>query len=139
MSSPVLVATDFSEYSARATRMGLQLAASLNAPLLMVHVVEPIQQTEADPEIEAFQQQLMLDGQKKMQAELARWHGEQHSACLIELGPRVPTLLRIIEEHKPLVVVMGSRLQDLKRVGISLEVLLQCPYPMLLVPHSVEE
>lgn len=134
--SAIFVATDFSEYSAQATKMGLQLAAALHAPLLLVHVVEPC--TRADADIDAFHDELLQQGQRRMHDELARWSGDSDAASLIELGHRVPTLLRLIEEHKPLMVVMGSRLQDLRRVGISLEVMLQCPYPVLLVPHHVQ-
>jgi nucleotide-binding universal stress UspA family protein len=139
MSAPIFVATDFSEYSAKATMMGLRLAAVLDAPLLLVHVVEPVgDPNQADREILAFHEQLLEEGQRKMHLELRRWSGEREAATLIELGHRVPTLLRLIEEHKPAMVVMGSRLRDLHRIGISLEVLLQCPYPVLLVPHHSE-
>jgi nucleotide-binding universal stress UspA family protein len=131
----VLIATDFSDSSEHATHYGLSLAQSMGAAVLLVHVVEPIGDPAAeDPEIRQFHQDLIEKGRARLAAALQGFQGAASSQ--IELGHRLPTLLRIIEEQRPHLVVLGSRLRETRHVGTGLELLAHCPYPVLLVPFS---
>lgn len=136
MPQPILVATNFDRNS-NATRWGVQLAQALQLPLLLAHVVEPVgEPAKADLEIQLFHKQLLDDGQIKLNQELQQCSAGDCAGTLIEVGPRLETLLQVIEDHHPQMLIMGKRLNAPEHTPISLQILARTSCPVVLVPDG---
>ena len=133
----IVVATDFSPLSQRAADYAAKLATSCEAQLCVVHVVEPIEHpATADEESRAFHAELLEKAQVKLDAEVERL-GDPLIVRRVELGHRASTMVALVRALDPLMLVMGSSIQEwptTHRVGTSLQFLVQAPCPVLFVP-----
>lgn len=134
MRQPILIATDFNESSPHLLQEGINLAKALQAPVVMAHAVEAIDDpAESDHDIQLFHQELMQMAEEKMTRERAVWPEDVPVCTLIELGSRVDVLLRLVEENKPSMLLMGTPFREGPPVGIGLQLMLRCPCPVLIV------
>lgn len=135
--SLILAATDFSPLAQRSVDYAGHLAASSGAELCLIHIVEPIENPEtADEETRVFHAELLEKAGLKLAAEIGRL-GRSGVTSRVELGHRVPTLVSLVKDLSPWMLVMGTTLQDwptTHRVGIGLQFMVQAVCPVLFVP-----
>lgn len=138
MQNPILVGIDF---EARSTPAILEHAylqgRALGRPVLLVHVVEPIEDPRsADAESRAFHEALLEKSQDQMRGLAAAAPSEVVLETAVELGPRVEVLRRLAEQRGALMLVLGSPFRGGPPVGVGLQLLAQSPCPMLIVPYA---
>ena len=138
MEQPILIATDFNPDMPHVMEQGIRLAKALQTHIVLVHAVEPIDEPDtADHETESFHADLIVKAEAKMAEEKASRTDEVDLRTLVELGRRVDVLLRLVEERKPLMLVMGSPFRNsTPPVGIGLHLLVRCSCPVLIVPKA---
>lgn len=135
---PILVGTNFSDASAAATREAVQLARALQAPLVLVHEVEPIEHPDtADPDTRRFHRELIEKAHEHMAAELKVCPSDVDVSCRVELGQRVLVLAALTESYQPRLVVLGNRGEGESSFSVSRRLLAQIRFPTLLVPAPV--
>lgn len=132
MSLPILVATNFDRNS-NATKWGVRLAQALQVPLLLAHVVDP---AEAELKTELFHKQLLDDVQVKLNHELQHFSAGESAGTLIEVGRRVETLLQMIADHRPQLLVIGKRTTTPQQTPFCQEILARSPCPVVQVPDG---
>lgn len=134
----ILVGTDFSENSDRAFDKACEIAQHMGERVHLLHVVEPVDDPDSqDPETQEFYAALTSRSEARLAAEQAANTRPVQVTCSVEIGPRVPTLLRVAEELQADLLVMGSQpwTEDTPpRLGVSQKVALTCPRPVMLVP-----
>jgi nucleotide-binding universal stress UspA family protein len=149
MTGPVLVATDFSPLSVRAADAACELARALRLPLILAHVVEPVDGGDRDPESTEFEERLLELAREKLVQESARYP-DLAVSTMVELGHRVSSLLALIARLDASMLVLGSSAPaspgglesppDSPRgatgvnFGVALRLVLKASLPILLVP-----
>lgn len=147
----ILVPTDFSEHSRRALEQALVLAEKMGASIDLLHVWEPPWSVNADAVT-------MMAGSATTTAEttglaqagrdLHAWVEQYGKGSVtvrphVEQGPPPDTLLRVIEEGKYDLVVMGTHgrtgLARLVLGSVAQKVAARAPCPVLTVRSSGEE
>jgi nucleotide-binding universal stress UspA family protein len=137
MTKPIIVGTDFSEKEPPVLEEGRRLARALGCHVVLVHVVEPIEKDSSDTEVEDFHDSLMAKAEEKMAAIRENWPGDVDLCTLIELGPRVEVLVRLVRERDARMLVLGTPWRDLRgpqSLGVGLPLLVLCPCPVVVVP-----
>lgn len=130
MNREILVATDFSPLSRRATDFAALLAREAGARLGLVHVIEPIEDpASADEDSRSFHQALLEKATRNLESESQRL-GNENLEKFALIGPRVETLLQMAQRRKPMMMVVGR--DDHPGVGLRFEVQASCP--VLSVP-----
>ena len=140
--SRILIAVDGSAHSMKAIGVGSQIAAALNASLLLFHVVrlekvpeamrqfaktEQLPGTDVDNLIRSARQ--MLAGE----ADKARSAGVNNVDIEVDKGPIARTIVATAKRIDADMIVLGSRgmgdLEGLLRGGVShrVEILAKCP------------
>ena len=136
MSNAIIVGTDLSPHTSTIVNEGLKLARALQARLLLVHAVEPIEDpAEADGDTRAFHEQLIEKAEQKINAQRHQWPQDVELVTSVELGSRVEVLVRLCREREARMLVMGSPFRGSgPLVGIGLQLMAQCPCPVVIVP-----
>ena len=94
--------------------------------------MEPI---EADGDTRAFHNQLIDNAESKLKAQLQEWSEDVELQTSVELGSRVEVLVRLVREREARMLVMGSPFRGSgPPVGIGLQLMAQCPCPVVVVP-----
>jgi nucleotide-binding universal stress UspA family protein len=132
----IIVGTDLSPHTSSIVDEGLKLARALHEPILLVHAVEPIENpAEADRDTHAFHNQLLSSAEEKLNAQRREWPSDVELLTAVELGSRVEVLVRLVREREARMLVMGSPFRNSgPPVGIGLQLMAQCPCPVVLVP-----
>lgn len=137
MSRPVIVGTDFNPATPHILETGRQLARALGGHVILLHVVEPIEDPDAaDGEVQDFHDGLMQRAEARMAEQRQRWPGEVDLCTLVELGPRVEVMLRLIHDRQAVMLVVGSPFRGGPPVGIGLQLVARCTCPLLIVPDQ---
>lgn len=135
MTLPIIVGTDFNPESSRILDTGRRLAQALGGHVVLVHAIEPIEDPQAaDRDTEQFHDRLMRQAEAHMAEVREAWPGDVDLCTLIELGSRVEVLLRLVEERKAMMLVLGSPFRGGPPVGIGLQLIAQSPCPLVIVP-----
>lgn len=118
----ILVPTDFSEYSDKALRQGLDIAKQYNATVYLYHVIEDPHQTIVDyslpeAEITALERDEMEVAKKMMQKQLEKFPQAQEVSVNLEVGEGHPSeeILRAVKKLGVDLIVIAS----LGRTGLA--------------------
>lgn len=109
MYKKVLFATDFDETGVKAAHKAKKIADENNAPLLLVHVVEPIP-AYAYPGFAGFAEvevSIREQAEKELHS-LAKKLGVPKENCMLEFGSTKNEILRVAEEQKVDLIITGS-------------------------------
>jgi nucleotide-binding universal stress UspA family protein len=136
---PVLVATDFSDASARAVRWAADLAKELASALLLLHVVVPIAVApQWQAYLEGTDQARVTDAGAQLDRLKTQFDGSVQCESLVECGRPADAIASIADRRGAGVIVMGlaSRQGFLgARPGsIAYRVLCLAKVPVLIVP-----
>jgi len=136
MSHAIIVGTDLSPHTHTIIDEGLRLARALQGHLVLVHAVEPIEDpAEADRDTHAFHNQLIEKAEEILNAQRHQWPPDVELRTSVELGSRVEVLVRLVREQDARMLIMGSPFRgNGPPVGIGLQLMAQCPCPVVLVP-----
>ena len=105
----ILLATDFSQWTARALDVAFSLAKSVGAEVCMVHGIEPIAGGE-DASDEEFFSELVERSRERLEALVQRAEAEGISARFhIEIGHRWKIILDLAEADDVDLIIMGRR------------------------------
>lgn len=140
----ILLATDFSERSAKAEAYAVEMAIQSRAALHVVTAIEPIMGVEAGDEDAAefkeFYDKLIRRAETELEARLGRWTSEHQMVVRhhIHLGHRWQVVVEASETHDVDLVVLGKRplSADMAFGTTSQKVFLACKRPVLFVPAS---
>ncbi len=104
----ILLATDFRNSTAAATRWAADLAVDIGAPLVLAHVVEPvIVPGQGGPALAAdFEGDRVASGQR-MLASLASSSRGGRTECVVSVGHPGDTIASLAREYRAGLVVMG--------------------------------
>lgn len=142
MISRILIAIDGSAYSMKAAKLGSQIAAAMNADLVLLYVVPPNRVPSAIEEFAKTEQlpgtnvEKLMRGAKKFledRAEKARSAGVKKIGIEVEKGPVARTIIDTAKRNDADMIVLGSKgvsdLEGLLRGGVShrVEALAKCP------------
>lgn len=142
MISKILIAVDGSKHSMKGVDVGSQIAAGLNARLVLLHVVREEKIPEAMREFAKAEHLEMMDidirkrGAQHMLAKAVdkvRANGVNEVDIEVEEGPIARMIVRRAEQHGVDMIVVGSRgmgdIEGLLRGGVShrVETLAKCP------------
>ncbi len=132
----ILVPVDFTRKNARAVRVAARLATQRGASVTLLHVIERVDAGD-DAALAGFYRGLEKSARTKMGALLAS-AGRVPTHAEIVYGNRVNEILRLAEENKTDLIVMGSHRLALKHPGqnwgtISYKIGILARCPVLLV------
>ncbi len=110
----VMLATDFSERSAAAERLALEMAVARGAALHIVNAIEPIMgvddQDEEAAEFEDFYEKLLQRADREVEKRIEAW--QEHNIIVrhhVQIGPRWRVILDYAESANVDVLVLGRR------------------------------
>ena len=143
----ILVPVDFSPYSEAAVRLASDLANSLSAPLIILHVVHDPGEAPGYYSVKGKKKQLrrmedvaseMLDEfVNKMSGELANSKAMKSASRMLVKGLPVTRILEVVDTEKPRMVVMGSQgrtgLKHLFLGSKAEQIVRLCPIPVTIV------
>ena len=132
----VLVPVDFTRKNVRAVKIAAKLATSRGAALTLLHVIERVDAGD-DGALAGFYRGLEKNARTKMGALLAS-AGKVPAHAEIVYGNRVDEVLRLAEENRTDLIVMGSHRVDRRHPGqnwgtISYKIGILARCPVLLV------
>jgi nucleotide-binding universal stress UspA family protein len=132
----ILVPVDFTKKNARAVSVAAKLATQRGASVTLLHVIERVDAGD-DAALAGFYRGLEKSARTKMGALLAS-AGRVPTHAEIVYGNRVNEILRLAEENKTDLIVMGSHRLALKHPGqnwgtISYKIGILARCPVLLV------
>ncbi len=132
----VLVPVDFTRKNARAVKVAAKLATQRGASVTLLHVIERVDAGD-DAALAGFYRGLEKSAREKMGVLLAL-AGRVAAHAEIVYGNRVNEILRLAEENKTDLIVMGSHRLALKHPGqnwgtISYKIGILARCPVLLV------
>jgi nucleotide-binding universal stress UspA family protein len=132
----VVVGTDLTEETAGLLAEAERMAQAFEGHVVLVHAVQPIEDPEqADQDTRAFHEQLMSKAEQWMEGQRQKWDREVDLCTCVQLGPRVEVLLHEVRARQARLLVLGSPFRgEGPPVGIGLQVLAQCPCPVLIIP-----
>lgn len=153
----ILIPVDFSEYSERACRIGFNHAKAIGAEVVLLHVFF----------IPVFPRGIMLDNlmpyqtvdeetsltlQKNVQHKMDHFeksvrksiksgdYPEVPFTCILQYGLPEDEILSYAKEHKPTLIIMGTRgsgKKDIDLIGsVTAEVIEQAKVPVLTIPEE---
>lgn len=138
----ILVATDFSEAAAAALQWAVKVAQELSLPLILVHVVPPI---NVPPRWQSYAAE--SNAERVAQARSKLVHLSQHSCggqpceIVVSTGDPADSIAAIAQEHRAGLIVVGLGGDPgpfPSRPGsIAYPVLCQARVPVLVVPAGV--
>lgn len=139
----IVLATDFSDQSAKAEALAVDLAVSCQATLHVVHGIEPIMgvEDEDSAEFEEFYHRLIERAEAEMEDRSAGWASRQLIVKQhVQIGPRWKVVLEVADQEEADLVVLGRRTYTSgKRVPLgttSQKVFYGCSRPVMLIPHE---
>ena len=149
---PILVPVDFSPYSEAAVRLASELGTSLNAPLIILHVVHDPGEAPGYYAVKGKKKQLrrledvagemMEEFVNKMSGELANSKAMKSASHMLVKGLPVTRILEIVDKEKPRMVVMGSQgrtgLKHLFLGSKAEQIVRLCPVPVTIVKDNHE-
>ena len=132
----VLVPVDFTRRNVRAVKIAAKVASSRGASLTLLHVIERVDAGD-DAALAGFYRGLEKSARTKMGTLLAA-AGKVPTHAEIVYGNRVDEVLRLADENRADLIVMGSHRVDRKHPGqnwgtISYKVGILARCPVLLV------
>jgi nucleotide-binding universal stress UspA family protein len=140
----IMVAVDFSEYSAPTTRYAIRLARDLAAGLLLVNVInqrdvymmEKVATRYPEFKFEKHMQAYHQDRHDKMAALVEETGCEaMKPETMVRVGEPYEALLAVIEEEGPEMLVMGTKgrtnLIDTVIGSCAQKMFRRCPIPLL--------
>jgi nucleotide-binding universal stress UspA family protein len=132
----VLVPVDFTKRNARAVKIAAKVASSRGASLTLLHVIERVDAGD-DAALAGFYRGLEKNARTKMGPLLAA-AGKVPTHAEIVYGNRVDEVLRLADENRADLIVMGSHRVDRKHPGqnwgtISYKIGILARCPVLLV------
>jgi nucleotide-binding universal stress UspA family protein len=126
----ILYPTDLSEESFSAAQYALSFALEYAAQLTVLHVAPGMMQTSTKPLARAFRDEV----RGMIAVEVRSWCEPD---CLVESGDPAETILRIAEERKTDLIVLGirnPRALAIQRIGnVAYRVLAEAACPVLTV------
>ena len=149
---PILVPVDFSPCSRAALDLAVELAAALNAPLVVLHVVHDPGEAPGYYRVKGRDQHLhrIEDVARDMLADFVREASHRHpqqealkkAEQKLVVGLPVTRTLEVVEQIAPRIMVMGSA----GRTGISRfllgskaeQLVRLCPVPVVIVKEPAE-
>lgn len=144
----ILVAIDFSEFSATAVEFALSLGKQLQSRLTMVHVLQSYEEDEEETfpleELHTLAQQEEAALRRKVQPYLDKAAAAQISADFVTLRGFNPadTLLHFLGENRLDLLVIGthgrSGLKQLFQGSVAEKLLCMSPIPVLTVHPAIE-
>ncbi|MFN8614182.1 MAG: universal stress protein [Vulcanimicrobiota bacterium] len=132
----IVVGTDLTEESVALLAEAERMARAFEGHVVLVHAVQPIEDPDqADADTQAFHEKLMNQAEEWMERQRQAWDREVDLCTCVQLGPRVQVLLHEVKGRQARLLVLGSPFRGSgPPVGIGLQVLAQCPCPVLIVP-----
>lgn len=132
----IVVGTDLTDETASLLAEAERMAKAFEGHVVLVHAVQPIEDPDqADVDTRAFHEQLMAKAEEWMESQRQKWDREVDLCTCVELGPRVQVLIQEVKARQARLLVLGSPFRgDGPPVGIGLQVLAQCPCPVLIIP-----
>ena len=132
----VLVPVDFTRKNVRAVKIAAKVASARGAALTLLHVIERVDAGD-DAALTAFYRGLEKNARTKMGALLAS-AGKVPAHAEIVYGNRVDEVLRLADENRTDLIVMGSHRVDRRHPGqnwgtISYKIGILARCPVLLV------
>ena len=132
----ILVPVDFTKRNVRAVKIAAKVASSRGASLTLLHVIERVDAGD-DAALAGFYRGLEKNARTKMGPLLAA-AGKVPTHAEIVYGNRVDEVLRLADENRADLIVMGSHRVDRKHPGqnwgtISYKVGILARCPVLLV------
>ncbi len=141
----ILVPTDGSECAARALETAITFARSLNAEIVVCHVVDVAQAAVMSggeaPLVEGSLAILETDGAHILDAAVARAASEVRASSLTAEGRPVEEIERLAGELQPAFIVIGSHgrtgLERAVMGSVAEGVVRSAPVPVMVVPRRV--
>ena len=132
----ILVPVDFTKRNVRAVKIAAKVASSRGASLTLLHVIERVDAGD-DAALAGFYRGLEKSARARMGTLLAA-DGKVPTHAEIVYGNRVDEVLRLADENRADLIVMGSHRVDRKHPGqnwgtISYKVGILARCPVLLV------
>ncbi len=132
----VLVPVDFTRKNVRAVKIAAKVASARGAALTLLHVIERVDAGD-DAALTAFYRGLEKNARTKMGALLTS-AGKVPAHAEIVYGNRVDEVLRLADENRTDLIVMGSHRVDRRHPGqnwgtISYKIGILARCPVLLV------
>mgnify|MGYP001390768689 CR=1 FL=1 len=128
----ILVPVDFTRKNARAVKVAARLATQRGASVTLLHVIERVDAGD-DAALAGFYRGLEKSARTKMGALLAS-AGRVPTHAEIVYGNRVNEILRLAEENKTDLIVMGSHrlarkhpVQNWGTISYKIGILARCP------------
>lgn len=138
----ILFPTDFSIKSVKAREHAIYLAGLVDAPVFILHAIEPFDYDEMDDEIMGFYRELEMQLKDKMEKEKELFVSSGLGVHTdIVIGPRWRVINTYASEHGIDLIVMGSHgvrteTGELSVGTTSHRVMFTSPCPILLVRHE---
>jgi nucleotide-binding universal stress UspA family protein len=147
----ILIAIDDSTFSEKATRIGFNLAYTLNAKVALLNVMDPPSTSyTGDPLL--GQQPLIMPEIAEMQEEASKsilerfgklWHGEQELTTFSQMGNPRLEILATAEEWKADLIILGTHgrtgFDHFISGSVAEGVARRSLCPVLIVPNKSEE
>lgn len=132
----IVVGTDLTDESVALLAEAERMAKAFDGHVVLVHAVQPIEDPDqADLDTRNFHEKLMSQAEEWMERQREAWDREVDLCTCVQLGHRVQVLIQEVNDRQARLLVLGSpfRRQG-PPVGIGLQVLAQCPCPVLIIP-----
>ena len=132
----ILVPVDFTKRNLRAVKIAARMASPRGAALTLIHVIERVDAGD-DAALEGFYRGLEKSARTKMGTLLAA-AGKVPTHAEVVYGNRVDEVLRLADENRTDLIVMGSHRVDRRHPGqnwgtISYKIGILARCPVLLV------
>src|SRR5579883_2924282 len=141
----ILVPVEFSELSEAAEATALAMAQKLGASVHALHVIEPLDVLQGDPEVDRFYEKLEKQAAEALSALAGRFEARGIPFTFdVIIGHRWSVIVGQAEERNSDLIIIGSRglEEGDPLVGLgstSHRVAFQAPCPVMMVaPHSLE-
>lgn len=159
ISNKILIPVDFSAYSLKACEFGFNLAKSENAEVIMLHVYFTPMYASSLPYGDVFNYQSQISDEESMKTIIQKVHSDLNAlsekikekvasgefpdvkyCCILREGIPEEEIMRYAKEHRPKVIIMGTRgknQKDFDLIGsVTAEVIDRSRTAVLAIPEN---
>lgn len=159
ISNKILIPVDFSAYSLKACEFGFNLAKSENAEVIMLHVYFTPMYASSLPYGDVFNYQSQISDEESMKTIIQKVHSDLNAlsekikekvasgefpdvkySCILREGIPEEEIMRYAKEHRPKVIIMGTRgknQKDFDLIGsVTAEVIDRSRTAVLAIPEN---
>lgn len=159
ISNKILIPVDFSAYSLKACEFGFNLAKSENAEVIMLHVYFTPMYASSLPYGDVFNYQSQISDEESMKTIIQKVHSDLNAlsekikekvasgefpdvkySCILREGIPEEEIMRYAKEHRPKVIIMGTRgknQKDIDLIGsVTAEVIDRSRTAVLAIPEN---